>query len=72
MLSKKRQTAVNDPALWVWWAAGLFLLLGLLVQFWRLWSLSATYDQGIFNQVLWNSGHGRWFASSLSSQLSSI
>ena len=52
-------------------AAGLFLLLGLLVQFWRLWSLSATYDQGIFNQVLWNSSHGRWFASSLSSQLSS-
>ena len=71
MLSKKGQTAVNDPARWVWLAAGLFLLLGLLVQFWRLWSLSATYDQGIFNQVLWNSSHGRWFASSLSSQLSS-
>ena len=71
LLSKKGQTAVNDPARWVWLAAGLFLLLGLLVQFWRLWSLSATYDQGIFNQVLWNSGHGRWFASSLSSQLSS-
>ena len=71
MLSKKGQTAVNDPARWVWLAAGLFLLLGLLVQFWRLWSLNASYDQGIFNQVLWNSGHGRWFASSLSSQLSS-
>ena len=71
LLSKKGQTAVNGPARWVWLAAGLFLLLGLLVQFWRLWSLSATYDQGIFNQVLWNSGHGRWFASSLSSQLSS-
>lgn len=71
MLSKKGQTAVNEPTRWVWVAAGLFLSCGLLVQFWRLWSLTASYDQGIFNQVLWNSGHGRWFASSLSSQLSS-
>ncbi len=71
LLSKKGQTAVNDPVRWVWIAAGLFLVLGLLVQFWRLWSLTATYDQGIFNQVLWNSSQGRWFASSLSSQLSS-
>ena len=46
-------------------------MVGLLVQLWRWWSLSASYDQGIFTQVLWNSGHGRWFASSLSSQLSS-
>ena len=71
LLSKKGQTAVNEPTRWVWVAAGLFLSCGLLVQFWRLWSLTASYDQGIFNQVLWNSGHGRWFASSLSSQLSS-
>ena len=28
--------------------------------------------RGIFNQVLWNSGHGRWYASSLSSQLSAL
>lgn len=60
-----------DPGRWVWRSAVLFAVVGLLVQLWRWWSLSASYDQGIFTQVLWNSGHGRWFASSLSSQLSS-
>ena len=30
---------------------------------------SSSYDQGIFNRVLWNSGHSRWFASSLSPAL---
>ena len=32
--------------------------------------LLASYDQGIFQQVLWNSLHGHWFESTLSSQLS--
>ena len=32
--------------------------------------LLASYDQGIFQQVLWNSWHGRLFESTLSSQLS--
>ncbi len=61
----------RDPARWVRRAALLFAVLGLLVQLWRWWSLTASYDQGIFTQVLWNTAHGRWFASSLSSQLSS-
>lgn len=68
-VTPSRSTA--DPDRWVWRAALLFAVIGLLVQFWRWWSLSASYDQGIFTQVLWNSAHGRWFASSLSSQLSS-
>ena len=50
--------------------AGLFILLGLALQAWRSWVLLASYDQGIFQQVLWNSLHGHWFESTLSSQLS--
>ena len=34
-------------------AAGFFLLC-LLVQIWRLESLSATYDQALFLQELWS------------------
>ncbi|MEB3157309.1 MAG: DUF2079 domain-containing protein [Cyanobacteriota bacterium] len=45
-------------------------MVGLLVQWWRLHSLTASYDQGIFTQVLWNGLHGHPFESTLSSQLS--
>ena len=51
-------------------AALLFAVAGLSIQFWRLLSLTASYDQGIFTQVLWNSLHGHPFESTLSSQLS--
>jgi uncharacterized membrane protein len=44
--------------------------VGLLIQWWRLHSLTASYDQGIFTQVLWNGLHGHPFESTLSSQLS--
>ena len=54
----------------VWLAAALFAGIGLLIQGWRVLSLSASYDQGIFTQVLWNGLHGHPFASTLSSQLS--
>ena len=50
-------------------AAG-FWLSGLLVQTWRLESLSATYDQALFLQELWSTSQGRPFESSLSSVLS--
>ena len=50
-------------------AAGFSLAL-LALQGWRSWVLLASYDQGIFQQVLWNSLHGHWFESTLSSQLS--
>lgn len=55
----------------VWLAAALFALVGLLVQVWRLASLTASYDQGIFTQALWNGLRGHPFESTLSSQLSS-
>jgi len=48
----------------------VFLLTLLALQGWRSWVLLASYDQGIFQQVLWNSLHGHWFESTLSSQLS--
>ena len=50
-------------------ATGFFLLC-LLVQLWRLESLSATYDQALFLQELWSTVQGRPFESSLSSVLS--
>ena len=52
------------------WAALLFAGLGILLLWWRLTSLSASYDQGIFLQVLWNGIEGNPFESTLSSQLS--
>ncbi len=51
-------------------AAALFALVGLALQWWRLQVLTATYDQGIFLQVLWNGLRGHAFESTLSSQLS--
>ena len=50
--------------------AGLFALICLVLQVWRLFSLSATYDQALFLQELWATAQGRPFESSLSSVLS--
>ncbi len=55
----------------VWLAAALFATIGLLIQWWRIHSLTASYDQGIFTQALWNGLRGHPFESTLSSQLSS-
>lgn len=52
-----------------WLSAG-FWLVTLLIQLWRLESLSATYDQALFLQELWSTAQGRPFESSLSSVLS--
>lgn len=50
--------------------AGIFFSLALLFGMHRYYTLYASYDQGIFNQVFWNGSHGRFFQSSLSSVLS--
>ena len=50
--------------------AAIFAVVSLGLQAWRSWVLLASYDQGIFQQVLWNSLHGHLFQSTLSSQLS--
>lgn len=47
-----------------------FFVITLGINLHRYYSFYASYDQGIFNQVYWNSLHGRFFQSSLSSALS--
>ena len=59
-----------DPAGTVRLAAIVFAVTTLALQWWRLQSLTASYDQGIFLQILWNGVHGHPFESTLSSQLS--
>ena len=51
-------------------AALLFAGIGLSLQLWRLWSLNATYDQGLFLQEIWNGHLGKPFESTLASELS--
>ncbi len=52
------------------WTAGIFFLICMALQVWRMQSLSASMDQGILFQILWNGLHGQPFESTLSSQLS--
>ena len=47
-----------------------FFTLALIFTLHRHFTFYSSYDQGIFNQVFWNGTHGRFFQSSLSSQLS--
>ncbi|MBE9167962.1 DUF2079 domain-containing protein [Pleurocapsales cyanobacterium LEGE 06147] len=47
-----------------------FSLLTLSFALHRHFTFYSSYDQGIFNQVFWNNIHGRFFQSTLSSQLS--
>ena len=51
-------------------AALIFAVVALSLQAWRSHVLLASYDQGIFQQVLWNSLRGHLFDSTLSSPLS--
>jgi uncharacterized membrane protein len=70
---ERSPTSTKDNRSWnrsVLVSALLFAVVGLSLQAWRLQVLAATYDQGIFLQVLWNTLHGHPFESTLSSQLS--
>lgn len=49
----------------------IFFILVLTFSIIRYESFLATYDHGLFNQVFWNSIHGRLFESSMSSAASS-
>ncbi len=51
------------------WVVTFFILVSAL-QIWRIFSLNATYDQGIFLQEIWNTLQGRPFESTLASELS--
>lgn len=50
--------------------AMVFFSIVLAIGLHRHFTFYSSYDQGIFNQVFWNGIHGRFFQSSLSSQLS--
>jgi uncharacterized membrane protein len=51
--------------------AGIFFTLTLILALNRHYSFYSTNDHGLFNQLFWNSIHGRLFQSSLSSGNSS-
>lgn len=51
--------------------AAIFFILVLTFSIIRYDSFLASYDQGLFNQVFWNSIHGKLFQSSISSVASS-
>ncbi|ANV91349.1 DUF2079 domain-containing protein [Picosynechococcus sp. PCC 8807] len=50
--------------------SGIFFIICMALVLHRHFTFYSSYDQGIFNQVMWNGAHGRFFQSSLSSQLS--
>ena len=73
----RRPSGINAPSTTRWpinvlAMAGLFALICFALQAWRLFSLSATYDQALFLQELWATAQGRPFESSLSSVLSGV
>ena len=51
--------------------ATIFFIIVLTFSIIRYESFLSTYDHGLFNQVFWNSVHGRFFQSSMSSAASS-
>ncbi|MGL5874439.1 MAG: DUF2079 domain-containing protein [Xenococcaceae cyanobacterium] len=63
MLAKVESKLVINTAI-------AFFFVTLFLTLHRHFTFNSSYDQGIFNQVFWNGIHGRWFQSSLSSQLS--
>ncbi len=60
----------RQPLRYLGIVVAVFALGTLAIDLNRYYSFYASYDQGIFNQVFWNSSYGRFFQSSLSSQLS--
>ena len=49
----------------------VFTGVALALQLWRIYCLTATYDQGLFLQEIWSALGGRPFESTLASELSS-
>ena len=59
---------------WLFAMAAVFWLVCttlVLLRYYNFYPTYTAFDQGIFDQVYWNSLHGRFFESSLSSSLSS-
>ena len=67
-LSYSKKTSGLPKALCL---AAIFFILILVSSLHRYYSFYASYDQGLFNQLFWNSIHGHLFQGSLSSGQSS-
>ncbi len=70
-MKKKLEIEITKSAIA---AAVIFFVLTsgfMLHRFYSFYHSYSSFDQGIFNQVFWNGIHGRFFQSSLSSNLSS-
>ncbi|MBD2102446.1 DUF2079 domain-containing protein [Leptolyngbya sp. FACHB-261] len=63
---------LDGPQRWLWGISAAFCIYILLFELNRHFTFYTSFDQGIFNQVFWNSLHGRWFQSSLSSTESAL
>ena len=66
-----KRPVLKEPELrWVMKVAVLFWVICCVLALYRFYNFFPTFvsfDQGIFNQVFWNSLHGQFFESSLSS-----
>ncbi len=51
------------------WIISFFFIV-LILQFWKIFSLNSSYDQGLFLQEIWNTWQGRAYESTLASELS--
>jgi uncharacterized membrane protein len=50
--------------------AAIFFCGVLLIALHRYFTFYSSFDQGLSNQIFWNTLHGRWFQSSLTSAIS--
>ena len=66
LLPSKDKDAISLVKKWIL----AFLLITFFLHIWRIFSLNATYDQGLFLQEIWNGLYGRPFESTLASELS--
>ena len=70
-LLKRLYSWQNQPGLRrVLLLAAIFFTVTLALAAHRYYNFYATYDHGLFNQLFWNSIHGNFFESSLSSSIS--
>ncbi len=66
------QLKLDGPQKWLIGVSALFFGYILIFALHRHLTFYTTFDQGIFNQVFWNSLGGRWFESSLSATESAL
>ncbi|MDP2586267.1 MAG: DUF2079 domain-containing protein [Candidatus Komeilibacteria bacterium] len=61
-MKKIRHFINNKPGLCLWLAIGLYFLVFSAICVWKYWQFGYNgLDLAIYNQVLFNSAHGRWF-----------